>query len=299
MVVSVTDPTATPSDLALIRLQQLYSRANITIPDQYTISVFDDGSASVFIPYKDRAVLGSHRVALSSANLLVHYAFNANDILIRFSNTQLVDGIFDAPTSISDKIQKLLALSTSPNEHEARAAALKAQELMSQFGIQNDSLNSEPSDVAVCVLRFDFFKYKQAERKLVVCTASSYRCRNIAYANDNTLTHMELIGTKTDLYVYNSVLNYLVVTMWQRARYMSKPTDYCEGFIAGVASVLAEQCVALALVVPKVVDDYVSSNYTKLKYSHLSPKQIRSSSSFIHGFQDGESSMKSRQIEGE
>ena len=39
-------------------------------------------------------------------------------------------------SAIEDRIRKLLALADSPNEHEAAAAAEKAQELMLRYGIE-------------------------------------------------------------------------------------------------------------------------------------------------------------------
>ena len=46
---------------------------------------------------------------------------------------------------IIDKIRKLLRLSRSSNEHEAAAAAAKAQELLSEYNLSLDSMITEES----------------------------------------------------------------------------------------------------------------------------------------------------------
>lgn len=42
----------------------------------------------------------------------------------------------EADNKIIDKIEKLIALSSSDNENEAKAAMLKAQELMAKYEIE-------------------------------------------------------------------------------------------------------------------------------------------------------------------
>ena len=50
---------------------------------------------------------------------------------------------------IVDKIQKLLALGTSPNEHEAAAAIAKAQSLMEQYDLEMADLQKPVADTAI------------------------------------------------------------------------------------------------------------------------------------------------------
>lgn len=47
----------------------------------------------------------------------------------------------DEENKIIDKIEKLIALSGSDNENEAKAAMLKAQELMAKYQIEQDRIN--------------------------------------------------------------------------------------------------------------------------------------------------------------
>lgn len=49
-------------------------------------------------------------------------------------------------TNIKDKIAKLLALAESPNENEARAALLKARELMAEHKLRPEEIKKDPTD---------------------------------------------------------------------------------------------------------------------------------------------------------
>lgn len=53
----------------------------------------------------------------------------------------------ESENKIIDKIEKLLALSSSSNENEAKAAMVKAQELMAKYEIRREQLNNgEPEE---------------------------------------------------------------------------------------------------------------------------------------------------------
>ena len=49
----------------------------------------------------------------------------------------------EADNKIIDKIEKLIALSSSDNENEAKAAMLKAQELMAKYEIEMSQINPD------------------------------------------------------------------------------------------------------------------------------------------------------------
>ena len=65
----------------------------------------------------------------------------------------------EADNKIIDKIEKLIALSNSDNENEAKAAMLKAQELMAKYEIEMSQINPD----------------KAKERPVVSYTSPSFR----------------------------------------------------------------------------------------------------------------------------
>ena len=65
----------------------------------------------------------------------------------------------EADNKIIDKIEKLIALSSSDNENEAKAAMLKAQELMAKYEIEMSQINPD----------------KAKERPIVSYTSPSFR----------------------------------------------------------------------------------------------------------------------------
>ena len=65
----------------------------------------------------------------------------------------------EADNKIIDKIEKLIASSSSDNENEAKAAMLKAQELMAKYEIEMSQINPD----------------KAKERPVVSYTSPSFR----------------------------------------------------------------------------------------------------------------------------
>lgn len=60
----------------------------------------------------------------------------------------------EADNKIIDKIEKLIALSSSDNENEAKAAMLKAQELMAKYEIEMSQINPDKArNVRSCPTR--------------------------------------------------------------------------------------------------------------------------------------------------
>lgn len=60
----------------------------------------------------------------------------------------------EADNKIIDKIEKLIALSSSDNENEAKAAMLKAQELMAKYEIEMSQINPDKAkERRLCPIR--------------------------------------------------------------------------------------------------------------------------------------------------
>jgi hypothetical protein len=56
---------------------------------------------------------------------------------------------FNAPDAVVSKIEKLLALATSSNEHEARIAANKAAELLTEYNLTVEQVQAKEKDYIV------------------------------------------------------------------------------------------------------------------------------------------------------
>lgn len=79
-------------------------------------------------------------------------------------------------TSITRKLKKLLALSTSPNEAEAISALNKAQELMDRYGIRTIDVDEETNSVDIGTSYVDGYTKRRSawETKLAATIAGCF-----------------------------------------------------------------------------------------------------------------------------
>ena len=76
-----------------------------------------------------------------------------------------------------DKIKKLLALASSPNEHEAQSALLKAQELLAKHNLTINDVDSSEAEESVIQHRVDISFTKMEWRlNLANIIADNFRC---------------------------------------------------------------------------------------------------------------------------
>lgn len=159
-------------------------------------------------------------------------------------------------TNIREKIEKLLALATSPNEHEARAALLKAKELMARNKLteadfedakKRELKTSECPDV---MWTTDSGRIWMVRLAKLIC--DEYLCVSAWYTKRGTRTHtLHITGMEDDLQVCEPVIKYAVgfvegqIKILQRKYRRQDPkaiaNSYAEGFIMGLELAFEEQ----------------------------------------------------------
>lgn len=196
--------------------------------------------------------------------------------------------------NIRERIQKLLALATSPNENEAKAALLKARELMAKNKLSES----------------DFERAKEQELKKFWCEdiawttdsgriwmtslckvlCDNYCCSASWYTPAGTRTHqLVIVGVGEDADVCKEVVGYAVGFVEVQIEAMQKryrrqdpkaiANSYAEGFILGLEMAFEEQQEehpewGLVVVKPEEVRDYegkLSSKSVKTKKSNFDP----------------------------
>lgn len=195
-------------------------------------------------------------------------------------------------TNIKDKIAKLLALAESPNENEAKAALLKARELMAEHKLRPEE-----------VVKAD--KVKVIREVLdVTCTAMTnpwgrlplryhrgalllpgYRNRGAGCKTNR----IGLVGLEEDfeiakrifLYAYDCVMASIKANIKRdpsdpSGTYREKCNAYGWGFTRGVAAAFREQEEehqewGLVMVVPKAVDDNMADMGKKTSFARRRP----------------------------
>lgn len=185
----------------------------------------------------------------------------------------------DDNNKIIDKIEKLISLSGSSNENEARAAMMKAQELMAKYEIKREQLN-ESQETERPVVGFTSSAYREEWICMVSAViADNFRCRSISIVQNSSAKtfRIRFYGYEEDVEICINIFNYAIKVvrkkfMTLRAIYAeakrkfgeSEKMNYVIGFCHGLEKNFDEQkkqsqSFALALATPKAVDDFVRS----------------------------------------
>jgi hypothetical protein len=114
---------------------------------------------------------------------------------------------------IIEKIQKLLALSESANQHEAELAAQKAQELLSKYNLTLDSISIESnSNDVIDIERYEFMgSMKKWRNDLMWNIVQSVDCDAVFHFHKNVITAVTIYGldqnVKVAIYMYKYLEN--------------------------------------------------------------------------------------------
>lgn len=179
---------------------------------------------------------------------------------------------------IIEKIEKLLALSDSDNENEARSAMLKAQELMAKHKINEDQIGSRENEGRP-VIYLSTGPFRDDWINMVASViAENFRCRCITVAGYKTggTFRIRFYGYEEDAEICINIFNYAVMVIRKRFAVLRavyaeaerefrkrEKTNYAVGFCCGLEKNFDEQkkqshAFALALSRPKAVDDCVN-----------------------------------------
>lgn len=157
-----------------------------------------------------------------------------------------------------DKIKKLFALGTSPNENEAKAALAQAQRLLERHKLSEAELHgTEPDDFGVLHVGEVVMRTKPEEYQTWVSRilAQHFRVKCIWIATRDCTGRMglqlEVCGRRADLVVAEHVHEFLLAEaarLWERTGRSGERNrlDFFEGVMAGFAATLAEEAKARA-----------------------------------------------------
>lgn len=217
--------------------------------------------------------------------------------------------------NIQDKIRKLLALAESPNENEAKAALLKARELMAKHKIsERDLAVAKESAVKDVDTGVTFSKRRNPwTARLASIIGDNYCCRPVTSRNQGKQTReIGFIGLEGDIEICVAVFQYAmdcILSECKEIRKLSRSvndipaTDLCDsygyGFCEGLREAFEKQTEqqvewGLVLVVPKEVNDAMQG-MAKESF-HAKAKSLRSAEMFAHGRSDGEAFDPARRI---
>lgn len=182
---------------------------------------------------------------------------------------------------IRDKIAKLLALADSPSEHEAKAALLKARELMAQYKLRPEDCQQQKEErVIVESVGIHYTSYTDCwASNLAGIIAPHYCCKAHRYRRKNGKSmEVGLAGLEDDFAVCKRVLLYAYDCVKARCNELAQEhrkldrtgreirelcNAYGWGFCSGLKAAYEEQEKehqewGLVLVVPQAVEDATS-----------------------------------------
>lgn len=181
-------------------------------------------------------------------------------------------------TNIRDKVAKLLALADSPNEGEARAALLKARELMAQYKLRPDECTrADKLKVKKECIEIQCSKTKYSWAiDLSTIIARNYCCKAFhRHRKYERMYTIGFVGLEDDFDICTKIFRYAFDCVKSRADEIFRKDDqiytssyrrsmaeaYGFGFCSGLASAFKRQERqrgqewGLVLVVPKEVED--------------------------------------------
>lgn len=209
---------------------------------------------------------------------------------------------------IADKIQKLLALAgNNPSEAEAKAALLKAQALMAKYNIgMEDTQTSEKITYELVETKVKAHKFNNS---LGAILANAFACRIIILGATNKIA---FFGRSDNAKAVASAMDFAFKVMVKGGNKATRDNgilpghqgaahyynSYVIGFLHGIKSALDAQTVALAVVVPKDVNDAFDKKFPNLRQIKRSnTKAAFSRSTYEAGFYDGSNVMSRRSLE--
>lgn len=209
---------------------------------------------------------------------------------------------------IIQTIKKVLELSkNNPSEEEAKAAALKVQELLAKYHISMSEIEDIDNDKLENIIEVKVdLPAKKWKYTLASIVAKNFRCKHFYYGKKTLVFY----GHQTDAEIAAETFKYLF-DMGNRAagREVDKVfgqtgtsrgvyNSFVLGFCHGIEDALDKQCTALMLVVPEdVVDSYEErlKDSKQLKVGSLGAVNV---SSYALGKEAGMNAINSRQLEG-
>lgn len=222
------------------------------------------------------------------------------------------------PTSMKEKIANLLALSQSPNENEAKAALLKARELMAKHKLTEAELGDKKEQIVKDVRTSVTFSKRRDPWIANLCTVigENYCCKVYrAYTQGKQTQTVCFIGLEEDVGICTEIFTYAVDCVHSGIKRIKKenrrePSGYvkilCDsygyGFATGVLDAFSGQQEehkdewGLVLTVPKAVID-ASGHLENKEFNARAQDQILRDG-YEKGYADGERFNPSRRLTG-
>lgn len=208
--------------------------------------------------------------------------------------------------AIIEKIKKVLALAeNNPSEHEALAAALKAQKMMAEHHIKEEDLAEEVNENNIDeVIASVGGKSQKWRISLAVVLAKNFRCKVYLHGNDVVFFGYEE-DTKICSEVFKSLYKIGVKLSDKKKREYREiygtasgvRNSFCAGFVDGIKNGLEKQCTALMIIVPKEVNEKYDEKFANNTRQRNASINVRNGRLYSEGFEKGKEAVQARTLE--
>ena len=204
------------------------------------------------------------------------------------------------------RIQRLLALTESPEKHEAISAARMAQKLMTRYNISMDEIG-QTTERELCAVINKNEDMDPWGIRLANVVANNFCCKMMVIGG----AQIAFFGYNEDIAVANEVFGFLCRAASDNAGRLlrSYPVrqkkilfdTYMKAFIDGVESALGEGSTALALVVPEEVEREFNQLMQEMGVNKRSCNMIVATDAKVigQGYEDGRCAVHTRRVEKE
>lgn len=227
----------------------------------------------------------------------------------RKANTLYTNHRRKTSMNIKDRIAKLLALAESPNEHEAKAALLKARELMAEYKLRPEEI-SRSKDEKVIRRTTDITCTKMTNTwatRLSAIIASHYCCRAYrTHKKGAKKVTIGFVGLEEDFEICCRIFRYAYDCINSRCQqirkkyqglyhpsYLREITNaYGDGFCNGLIDAFAkqekqhDQTWGIVLVTPQSVLDAISAMGKATAYGSIDCSGSKKKYA-LEGYEDG------------
>lgn len=199
------------------------------------------------------------------------------------------------------KVQKLLALSTSNFEAEAKTAMLKAQKLLAEHNLEMKDCEEGLTQEQIIQVRTTFSAYNAWVRTLASVIADNFKCSTLIARRGNWM-RMIFVGFETDAKIAAQVFEYTCKFVDKKGSNLAQTyndkgrrctgikADYTNGFLKGLESEYEVQRTSteysLVLAKPKEVSEYMKQ-FEESKPLPNASRGRGNREAFEKGFEEG------------
>jgi hypothetical protein len=203
---------------------------------------------------------------------------------------------------VMNKIKKLLALTSSPNEAEASVAMEKVHQFLKEYNL---SISDITEDNRFSIIEENYLEYgKERKWRTLLCIAvsSANYCSPLKAIKGGNTT-IRLVGKEHNILASKLMLDYLMATIERLSKNIA--VKQRESYKLGIVNVLSEklknlhkqdmvQCNALVVVEKASIEQYLKEK--KNITNEIVKYKVTNSVAYYKGYQDGNNISLNHQI---